>query len=291
MTRDTNPVDKKQVRQAFSRAAADYDRTAVLQREIGMRMFERLDYIRSKPVRILDAGAGTGHFSAQLMKKYPDAEVISLDFALPMLHIASGRRHWWKRPRCVCADIEQLPIATESVDMVFSNVAIQWCQQLNRVFSEFLRVLRPGGLLMFSTFGPDTLKELRQAWYQADGGARQRTSEFIDMHDIGDELVRSRFADPVLDVEHFTLTYERVSALVRDLKALGARNAANDRPRGMTGRQRWQAMQQAYEQFRAEGRLPATYEVVYGHAWRPENMPLQQENGEVFVPIDRLRKS
>ena len=284
-----NPVDKHQVRKAFSRSAAGYDQVAVLQREIGDRMLERLDYIKAKPAVVLDAGAGTGHCSAGLLNRYKEAKVISLDFALPMLQKARKQGRWLRRPGCLCADIEQLPLADESVDMVFSNVAIQWCTDLQHTFAEFMRVLKPEGLLMFSTFGPDTLKELRQSWAVADGTDRPRTSRFIDMHDIGDMMVHSQFADPVIDAERMTLTYEKVTGLVRDLKTLGAHNAASDRPRGMTGKQRWQAMETAYEQFRDDGRLPATYEIVYGHAWRPRQLKQVTVNGEVHVPIDLLR--
>ena len=284
-----NPVDKKSVRESFSRSAADYDRVAVLQREIGNRMLERLDYIRAEPAVVLDAGAGTGHCSAGLLNRYKGAKVISLDFALPMLHQARKQGRWLRRPDCLCADIEKLPLADQSVDMIFSNVAIQWCTDLQQTFAEFIRVLKPDGLLMFSTFGPDTLKELRLAWAAADGKDRPHTSQFIDMHDIGDMMVRSQCADPVIDAERMTLTYESVAALVKDLKTLGAHNAASARQRGMTGKQRWKDMEAAYEQFRVEDRLPATYEVVYGHAWRPKQLKQVAVNGEVHIPVDLVR--
>lgn len=287
-----NPVDKHKVRRAFSKAASSYDQVAVLQREIGERMLERLDYIRCEPQVILDAGAGTGYCSDCLLKRYKKARVISLDFALPMLHQAGRQGRWLRRPSCVCGDIEQLPLADQSVDMVFSNVAIQWCNQLENVFSEFLRVLKPEGLLMFSTFGVDTLKELRQAWSEIDGYSH--TSDFKDMHDIGDAMVHARFADPVIDAERMTLTYQQVSDLFKDLKMLGAQNASANRQRGMMGKGRWSAMQQAYEKHRdADGRLPASYEVVYGHAWRPQKLKMVQSSGaeEYQVPVDLLRQS
>lgn len=284
-----NYVDKKRVRESFSRSAAGYDQVAVLQREIGDRMLERLDYIRAEPSVVLDAGAGTGHCSAGLLDRYKDAKVISLDFALPMLQKARKQGRWLRRPSCLCADIEQLPLADNSVDMIFSNVAIQWCTDLRQTFGEFMRVLKPEGLLMFSTFGPDTLKELRHAWAAVDETGKPHTSQFIDMHDIGDMMVHSQFADPVIDAEHMTLTYETVSGLVKDLKMLGAHNAASGRQRGMTGKQRWKAMENAYEQFRVDKRLPATYEIVYGHAWRPQQLKQVAVNGEVHVPVDLLR--
>ncbi len=285
--------DKLQIRQAFSKAAEDYDDVAVLQREIGLRMLERLDYVKLQPQRILDAGAGTGQCSEDLLKRYRKAQVISLDFALPMLKHARRRGRWLRRPHCVCGDIEQLPLADSSVDLLLSNVSIQWCNDLQNTFDEFMRVLRPGGLLMFSTFGPDTLTELRQSWSQVDG--YQHTSHFWDMHDVGDMLMQSQFADPVMDTDKMQLTYADVGALVRDLKGLGAHNAASARPKGMTGKQRWQQMTSAYEQFRFDGRLPATYEVVYGHAWRSvaltDELLAQRKaaaKGEFVVPVNKL---
>ncbi len=288
-THPLNLVDKKLVRESFSRSAKDYDQVAVLQREIGDRMLERLDYIKAEPSVVLDAGAGTGHCSTWLLNRYKKSKVISLDFALPMLQQAAKQGRWLRRPSCLCADIEQLPLANESVDMIFSNVAIQWCTDLQQTFAEFMRVLKPEGLLMFSTFGPDTLKELRLAWAKADEADKPHTSRFIDMHDIGDMMVHSQFADPVIDAERMTLTYDKVGGLVKDLKTLGAHNAASGRQRGMTGKRRWQAMEKAYEQFRVDGRLPATYEVVYGHAWRPKQLKQIMVNGEVHVPVDLIR--
>ena len=270
-------IDKHQARQAFSRAAPRYDEVAVLQREIGQRMLERLDLVTLQPRVILDLGAGTGVATAQLAQRYRKAKTLALDFALPMLLRARRRGGWLRRPACLCADLEQLPLADHCVDLIYSNAALQWSNDLDQAFAEFLRVLRPGGLLMFSTFGPDTLKELRAAWSEVDGHAH--VSRFPDMHDLGDGLVRARFADPVMDVDRITLTYEQVGALMHDLKVLGAHNVDAARPRGLTGKGRMQAMRAAYEQFRVDGRLPASYEVVYGHAWAP-----QQAQGGVAVP-------
>ena len=258
-------IDKRQARRAFSRAAHRYDDVAVLQQEIGRRMLQRLELIRMVPERILDAGAGTGISADALLRRYPEAEVIALDFALPMLQQARRRV---PPMQCLCADLEHLPLADGCVDLIFSNAALQWSNDLDQTFREFLRVLRPGGLLMFTTFGTDTLKELRAAWAAVDG--ESHVSRFPDMHDVGDALVRNRFAEPVMDVDRMLLTYERVEDLMRDLKVLGAHNATQARPRGLTGRGRMAAMIEAYEAFRQQERLPASYEVIYGHAWVPE---------------------
>ena len=279
-------ISKQAARDAFSKAARNYDASAVLQREIGGRMLERLDYIRLQPKMILDAGAGTGEASAALMKRYPRSRVVALDFALPMLQQARRRGRLMRRPVTLCADLEQLPLASGSVDMIYSNAAIQWCTDLEATFRDFLRVLRPGGLLMFSTFGPDTLKELRQAWSAVDD--RPHVSPFMDMHDIGDMLMRSQFAEPVMDAEFINMTYEDVRDLMRDIKAIGAHNAMQERHRGLTGKSRMQHFMQAYEQFRTQGRLPSTWEVIYGHAWAPEQ--LREEGGVTRVAVESISR-
>ncbi|MEW8505955.1 MAG: malonyl-ACP O-methyltransferase BioC [Candidatus Thiodiazotropha sp.] len=277
-------IDKRQARVAFSRAASRYDEVALLQREIGQRMLQRLTYIRHQPKVVLDVGAGTGEATLGLKKHYRKARVVALDFALPMLQRARKRGGWLARPSCVCGDAEQLPLADRSVDMIFSNAALQWCNDLQGTFTEFLRVLRPNGMLLFSTFGPDTLSELRASWSKVDG--HSHVSPFPDMHDVGDAMVRAGLAEPVVDVDRMRLTYDDVSSLMRDLKTLGAHNVTSDRPRGLTGKGRLQAMCEAYEAFRADdNKLPASYEVVYGHAWAPRQ---RQVDGATTIPLDQI---
>jgi malonyl-CoA O-methyltransferase len=284
MPNDRPPaIDKRQARRAFERAAERYDEVAVLQREIAKRLLGRLDYIIHRPQVVLDVGAGTGEATHALTARYRKARIFALDFALPMLQQARRRGSWLRRPRCVCGDAEQLPLADASVDLIFSNAALQWCNDLEGAFREFRRVLRPEGLLMFTTFGPDTLQELRQSWAAVDG--TPHVSPFPDMHEIGDAMLRAGLADPVVDVDRLQLTYQDVPALMRDLKTLGAQNATSGRQRGLTGKTRLQAMIEAYEGFRGEGLLPASYEVVYGHAWA-QGQPRQQELGR--VPLDSL---
>ena len=279
-----DPIDKARARRHFERAAGDYDSVAVLQREIADRLLERLDYVRLVPERILDLGAGTGYAIDGLQRRYRQVQVIALDFAHDMLRQAQRRGSWRRRPLCVCADVEALPLADASVDLIVSNATLQWCNDLGRTFDECRRVLRPGGLLMFTTFGPDTLTELRQSWRQVDGHAH--VSPFLDLHDVGDALVRARFSDVVMDAERLTLTYERLRDLMHDLKTLGANNATQARPRGLTGRARLAAVEQAYETHRCDGRLPASYEVVYGHAWALEQRP--PARGEISIPVSAI---
>lgn len=270
MSRDADGIpDKASARRSFEQAAAHYDEAAVLQREVGTRLLERLDLMRLQPQRILDLGCGTGQCIESLFGRYRKARVVALDIAQPMLRYAGCRGRWLRRPQTVCADAERLPFSDNSFDLVFSNLMLQWCTDLDAAFKELRRVLRPGGLLLFSSFGPDTLKELRASWRAVDQYAHVNT--FLDMHDVGDALVRARFADPVMDVEHLTVTYPDVWQLMRELKQIGAHNVTGGRPRGLTGKQRIQKLVEAYEQFRSDGVLPASYEIVNGHAWVSED--------------------
>tara|TARA_R110002073_G_scaffold330582_3_gene514498 strand:- start:477 stop:1355 length:879 start_codon:yes stop_codon:yes gene_type:complete len=268
-------LDKRQLRQSFSRAAASYDQAAVLQREVCDRMLSRLDYIKYVPDVILDAGSGTGYGNRNLAKRYPACRFLAVDIALAMLFQARPNVTWWQRwsplrgnrTHYVCGDIEQLPFADTSIDMVWSNLALQWCNDLQHTFAEVNRVLRTEGLFMFSTFGPDTLKELRQVFGQVDDYSH--VNRFIDMHDIGDLLVHNGFATPVMDMEYITLTYNDVMSVMRDLKAIGAHNVTQGKRQGLTGKSMWQKAIKQYEALRQDGKLPATFEVVYGHAWKP----------------------
>ncbi len=287
-------IDKKQVKVAFNRSAKDYDKVAVLQREIGHRMAERLGFIRQQPTAILDLGCGTGDGLRRLEKRFPKAQIIALDMAFNMLQEArkpySWLQRWRKKSLWLCADAEHIPIATQSQDLVFSNLTLQWCQNLAASFRDTHRCLKPGGLFMFSSFGPDTLKELRLAWKQADD--YNHVNAFIDMHDIGDALIRAGFADPVMDVEHITLTYADVMQLMRELKVLGAHNVTAGRAKGLTGKGQLKTMISAYETMRKNGKLPCTYEVVYGHAWKAKNkrQKTKQSSGFAKISIDSIKR-
>lgn len=273
--RDEAALDKREVRRAFEHAAPTYDAAAVLQHEICARMLERLDYVKHAPRAILDAGSGTGNAVRALLARYPGATLIALDVAHGMVERARRRVTWWQtlpglRPALygVCADIECLPLASGCVGLVWSNLALQWASDLRVALQELYRVLAPGGLVMFSTFGPDTLKELRSAYEGTDG--RTHVNRFVDMHDVGDALIAAGYADPVMDMEQLTLTYADARSLMRDLKAIGAHNATRGRPEGLSARSLLAAVERNYEVFRRDGKLPATFEVVYGHAWKPQ---------------------
>lgn len=262
---------KRDARRAFDRAAASYDAHAVLHREVGRRLFEHLDPIRIEPRRVVDLGCGPGPSFDAIAERFPRADLIGIDFSASMLRRARARKGWLSRafgsrsPFLVCADAERLPLATGSVDFIFSNLVLQWCRA-ETVFDEAARILPAGGLLMFSTLGPDTLKELRAAFGEAGGAAH--VHDFVDMHDLGDALVHAGFAEPVMEMEVLTLEYAEVRDLARDLKATGARNALPRRSRGLMTPRRWKRMADRYEALRRDGALPATYEIVYGHAWK-----------------------
>jgi malonyl-CoA O-methyltransferase len=294
--RDDGKVDAMAARRFFDRSAIRGDHVDTLTREVERRMVERLDYVRLKPLRILDAGTGGGHGLPQLGKHYPDAELIGIDSAHSLLMHARARRsflvrarEWFphRHPRLICGDFGALPLAARSFQLVWSNLSLAWASDPLVVFREFQRVLEVGGLAMFSTYGPDTLKELREAFSVADN--LPHTQRFQDMHDVGDMLVAAGFSDPVMDMETITLTYSDMDDLIADLRLTGQMNAACQRRRGLMGRAAYQAVRQAYEGFRLQGRLPATVEIVYGHAWKAE--PRVTREGHDIIRMDFGRKT
>ena len=281
-------IDKREVRRAFSKAAGTYDAAAVLQREVCIRMLEKLDIIKLQPSCLLDVGCGIGWGTRQLGERYPQADIVALDIAIGMLQAARGTSSWWRKlfagskQRFLCADVEALPLGAQSVDMVWSNLALQWCNDLPGTFVELHRVIKNDGLLMFSTFGPDTLKELRVAFNGVDG--YNHVNRFADMHDIGDMLVAAGFADPVMEMEKLTLTYDDVKAVMQDLRDIGAHNATAGRSPGMLGRAKWARIVQNYETLRRDGKLPATFEIIYGHAWKAQ--PKKTADGRAVIQTD-----
>jgi malonyl-CoA O-methyltransferase len=292
MSRPAFHTDKTAIRAAFDRAASSYDGAAVLQREIADRLFDRLQPIRIQAGRILDAGAGTGYAGPLLRQHFPAARLIELDLAPAMLQVARERQRggwsqrigaFFKGSPCVqvCGDIEQLPLASNSVDLIWSSLAIQWCNEPDTAFKEFMRVLKPGGLLMFATLGPDTLKELRTAFAGVD--THNHVNQFVDMHDLGDALVRTGFASPVMDMTMLTLTYDDLRGVMRDLRDIGAHNHTVGRRPGLMGKKAWQTLQDRYEAFRCDGVLPASYEAVFGHAWKPEIAPRKLVDGSQVI--------
>jgi len=286
---DYDPVllSRSAIQRSFSKAALSYDRAAVLQRKVADELLERLDPIIIKPKTVLDLGCGTGYCLKPLERRFKKAKVVALDLALSMLNQIKKNQAWRHRQHLVNADAHVLPFAAESVDLVFCGLTLQWCDP-DPVFQEIARVLTPGGLLMFATFGPDTLKELRAAWSEVDD--QIHVHDFIDMHDLGDAMLRAGLAQPVVDREDITVTYATVRTLLRDLKAIGARNAAIDRKPGLTGKGEFARFEAAYDRIGgSNGRFNASFEVVYGHAWRPDSQLHGKQDSAQQIPVSSIR--
>lgn len=266
-------LDKARLQEALTGADAPYRHQDCWHESVARELMAHLDPVHLNPSWILDVGAGTGACTRLLTKRYPRARVVAVDFVPAMLRAARGRsRRWLTRRHFLCGDAETLPVGDAVVDLVVSSLMLPYCLPPDRTFSEFRRVLRPGGLLVFSSLGPDTLKELRESWAVVDGHAR--VHRFLDMHDLGDALVRSGFADVVMDCERGVTHYADVRALMAELRGVGVAQALTDRPRGLTGKGRLRAMEEVYEGYRDSAGLPVSYEVVFGHGWRPAERSL-----------------
>ena len=283
------PLDKSAMKRQFDRAAHTYDFHAVLQREIESRLLERIAFQRADPGVIVDMGCGTANASRELQERYPQSRVFSLDWSMPMLQkagqgqVASGLTPF-------CADMHALPLAPAAINLVFSNLALQWSYDLPAIFRELRRVMKADAMLVFSCYGPDTLTELKQSWRLVDD--RQHVNDFPDMHDVGDELLAAGFREPVMDVERLTLQYQDVISLMRELQGLGESNVAADRFKGLTGKGSLRGLLEAYERFREKGRYPASFEIIYGTAFAPfEGQPMKTPEGDVATfSVDALRR-
>jgi len=278
-------LDPRAIRRAFDRAAATFDANAVVHTEIRTRLLERLDVVRLDPALIVDLGAGTGHGSRALQERYPRSQVLAIDLSTRMLIEARRQQRWLRRFQRAAADGARLPLRDGGVDMVFSNLMLQWCNDPDAIFRETRRVLRAGGLLTFASLGPDSLRELRHAWARVD--SHVHVHRFIDMHDLGDALMRAGFAEPVMDTERLTITYPTLDALQQELRASGSRNRAAGRGRGLSGKAAGELFAQAIESNRVDGAVPITLEVVYGHAWAGAGIK-ERDRGEFRIGIGAI---
>ncbi|MFT5502610.1 MAG: malonyl-CoA O-methyltransferase [Gammaproteobacteria bacterium] len=259
-------LDKKNVRKSFNRAATSYNRVAILQEEVLSRVINRLEYIRLDPSVIVDLGCGTGKGILGLKKRYPRSRIVAFDLANQMLEQAKNEFGWRLRKRLVNGDIEKLPFKEGCFDLVFSSLALQWMNDLPAAFREVARVTRPGGLFMFTTFGPATLSELRDSWAGIDN--KPHVHQFIDMHDVGDLLIRAGFSDPVIDSETIRLEYGDFKSVLHDLKGIGATNSEIGRGKGLTTPSTMRQLEKNYQAIGySQERFVASYEVLYGHAW------------------------
>lgn len=287
---DPFELDAAAVRRHFECASPGYDANAVLQARVREQMLGRLVVLAFQPRVVVDLGCGTGHAARALKRHWPKARVIALDRAAGMLAAAQSQNSWLRGFERLRADAAALPLRPGAVDLVFSCLLLPWVGDLAAAFAEVRRSLSPRGYFTFATLGPDTLMELRAAWAAADEAPH--VHRFLDLHDVGDALVRAGFADPVMDVEHFRLTYRSPRALMKDLQAVGGGNALTGRRAELTGRRRLAAVEAAYERCRdPDGRVPATVEIVYGQAWCPgSSPPVRSRRGETVIPIEQLRR-
>jgi malonyl-CoA O-methyltransferase len=284
------PLNKTEIAKSFSRAATTYDSAALLPLTVGKRLLEKLELMPLQPQHIIDLGCGTGLLTQELSLRHPTATLLAIDIAANMLHVAQQKRPTIKH--FICAEATSIPVADESVELVFSNLTLAWCcADLLTVFTEIKRVLKPGGLWLFSTLGPDTLQELKQSFAAVD--THPHIHQFADMHNIGDYLLQTGFHMPVMEMEKIILAYRHAHDLTHDLKMLGAHNLDPKRHRALTPKSHKQKLAATYEQFRnADHLLPATFEIIYGHAWQPAStleVPASK-SGETLIPISKISK-
>ncbi len=278
-----------EVKNAFNRQAKVYDSVAKVQYEIGSRLLERLDYLKIDPHYILDLGSGTGSFSTALQKKYPKAVIVSLDLSHTMLKVAQQKQRWyWSKTALVNAAMEALPFKTGHFDLIFSNQVIHWTCSMSRLMKELNRVLTVNGCLLFSTLGPDTFVELKNAWQEVD--CYEHRNYFMDMHDLGDVLLGQGFSDPVVDMQWLTVHYSSFLEMNQKLKAQGVRNINSKRNAGMTGRLAWQKVESRFKKIYVQNnKYPLTYEVIFGHGWKQATA--KRSNTEITIPVTAIGRS
>lgn len=244
---------------------ADYDLAAVLAREVADAMLSRLDWVALKPKRIIEIGCGTGYCTQLLQKRYPAAELLAIDDSPAML--AYAKTSGLPQANWLCASLDKLPVEDHTIDLIVSNLTLPWCMDLMKLFHGWQRVLRPEGLLMFSSFGPHTLRELK--------GQAVQLPHFVDMHNVGDALIQVGFVDPVLEMDYFTLTYREQQQLQEELQLTGF----------LTGQNVLGPLEK-----NVAGVISLTYEIVYGHAWQAAmNKNVMTEGGVVKFPLAHLR--
>jgi malonyl-CoA O-methyltransferase len=284
----TQLFDRRHVRRAFSRAARSYEASASLQHAIEAQLLDSLSYRDSRPDAaapqvVVDLGCGPAHAAAAMQQRWPKARVLALDLALPMLQAGVARKAWnplRRRVQRVCADASALPLADACVDVLFSNLCLQWVDDLPAVLAGFRRVLKPGGLLLLSSFGPETLHELREAFAAVD--AVPHVSPFAGIAQWGDALMAAGFRDPVLDRDVIQRAYADLPSLMRELRAIGATNALHARRHSLTGKSRWARAIAAYPSAGDGTSLHATWETITAMAWGPPaGAPVRDGNGEI----------
>jgi malonyl-CoA O-methyltransferase len=285
---DKYQLDMRALRRAFDRASKTYADSAVVQSELRARLIERLDLVKLAPQRVLDLGAASGQSTRLLKQRYPKAHVLGIDVSEAMLREARRQHSFFKPFDRAAMDAHSLALKDASVDLVFSNLMLAWCNHPDQVFREAGRVLKPNGLFMFTSLGPDTLREVRERFRQVD--ERTHVHRFIDMHDLGDALMRTGFLEPVMDTERLTVTFPSADALFREIKSSGSTNVTQGRRPGLFGRKALKDIQAGLESQRTEAGLSVTLEVVYGHAWRGTPRATKKSPAEIAVPLSQILK-
>ena len=283
MNQDPYTLDQKLLCRRYSRAARSYAKESVLQVEVANRLQERVELAGFEPDAVLDLGCGVGLAAQALGGRYPKAQIIGLDLSHAMLRHGRG-----DGINYVCGDFQSLPLQDNSVDLVFANLSLHCAIDVDQVFAEAQRVLRANGLLSFATFGPDSLQELRYAWSREDDGIH--VHRFLDMHDLGDAMIRHGFSEPVLDVDHIQMSYETPLKAMQDLKLIGETNSCVGRSPGFTGRHRFERVLRACDELKREGQFYSTFEIVFGQAWGRSNLnQTKYMDGEVHVPLSAIK--
>ena len=267
----------------FASAASSFDAASFVHQQTLLALLDRLAPVVLSPAVVLDIGAGTGIGSRALAKHFRKSRVVSLDLSADMLALAKTNKPFFSKLSELRANANQLPIRSGSVDLVFANLLLPWIDDLSICLAEISRILNKGGVFAFATLGPDSLNELRRAWATVDSDVHVR--RFADMHDVGDALLQNGLADPVLDVDYLTVTYQDTASLYRDLSACGARNSLGLRRKSLTGKNRFTRMENAITNESASDRFTMTLELVYGHAW---GVGPRSTNGEFHLNANAI---
>ncbi len=280
---------KDQLAQNFDLAAPGYEQHATLQKYTASELIDRIRVMNIRPTTILDLGSGTGIVSKHLAEAFKDSIIVQTDVSFGMLCQARDLRphKYSKMSLYLCADAEQMPFINNTFDLVVSNLMLQWTENLKTLFEDISKLLKPGGVFVFTTLGPSTLVELREAWAAADD--LKHVNDFIDMHVVGDALIASGLADPIMETDNVILNFESVGQVMQHLKNLGANNINRGRRNTLTGKGRLKVLMDAYESRRNNHGLPCTYEVVYGHAWKPGDAGPKPNAGRHTISLDALK--
>lgn len=269
----------------FQRAARHFREGDFVHRHTANGIVERLSPMQLDAARIVDLGSATGRDRSLLQGLFRKALVIGIDRSAAMLAEAQRHRPWFRRTRDVRADATMLPLQEGSIDLVYANLLLPWIDDHTAVFLEVTRVLRKGGLFVFSTLGPDSFRELRDAWGERLAAARVR--QFPDMHDVGDRLMHCGLRDPVLDVEALKLEYRDTGSLFRDTRRAAAGNSLSHRQRTLTGKEAFRSMTERLTGGGAALPLTITLELVFGHAW---GAGPSERSGEIRVPATAISR-